>query len=212
MNGNAKLERSEPKRWLTKKDGVRHITHAAIRLVIAEEDPFATNVLVQSAEKVLIDLLRRSQLDDPFSFERFIKPEYKKAFFEMYREPYNFLKHADRDHDGKLPVHGIVGWNDVFLLGCIIRYEKLFGQLTTHMQSFLTLCFVCYPHLISWPDVPGAAVPTKSLSSLGRQSRAELLATMRLALEQDSQFQTEKRYDLSDVSEAGATRARRVTG
>jgi hypothetical protein len=45
---------------LTKNQAVRHLLHAAVRLIVAGEDPFATHMLIQSAEKLLIDLAKHS--------------------------------------------------------------------------------------------------------------------------------------------------------
>ena len=201
-------ERAEPKRWLTKQEGARHLIHASIRLIIAEEDPFAVNVLIHSAEKVLTDLFKHAGSDDPYSFEHLLVPKHKKEFFAIYREPYNFLKHADKDHDGKLPVYGIVRSNDVVLLTCIVRYQKLFSELTIHMQRFLTLCLICYPHLINWPTIPGIDVPTTHLSDLGRIPRGDLLKTMCEATSQERLFLEERSQDLIDISEANASLAR----
>jgi hypothetical protein len=50
---------------MDKKRGLRHLIHAAIRLVFEGEDPFAINVIAQSAEKVELDLLRHWGHEDP---------------------------------------------------------------------------------------------------------------------------------------------------
>jgi hypothetical protein len=36
-----------------------------------------------------------------------MKPDYKDALLKVYRETFNFLKHADRDHDQSLHVGDI---------------------------------------------------------------------------------------------------------
>src|SRR5262245_3458427 len=96
-------DREPPRRYISKKEGVRHILHAAIRSVFHGEDPFAIHLLGQSAEKVLMDLLANAKRQDPYF--SLLKPDMRAEFFEAYREPYNFLKHADRDSDGKLGVY-----------------------------------------------------------------------------------------------------------
>jgi hypothetical protein len=117
----------QPLRYIGKKEGVRHVLHAAIRSVFYGEDPFAIHLLGQSAEKVLLDLLKNAKIEDPiFSL---IKPEMRSEFFKYYREPYNFLKHADEDSDGKLRVHNIVASNDLLLYCCILRYGCCSGRV-----------------------------------------------------------------------------------
>jgi hypothetical protein len=52
--------RGAPRRRLTKQQAVRHLIHGAVRLLAAGEDPFATHLLIQSADKLLIDLAKHS--------------------------------------------------------------------------------------------------------------------------------------------------------
>jgi hypothetical protein len=112
-------DRDEPKRYITKIEGVRHVLHSAIRCQLGGENPFAIHILAQSVERVLVDILKAENIPDPFY--SLIKPERKAEFFAAYREPVNFLKHADKDHDGLLPVYDIVRASDLALLGAIVR-------------------------------------------------------------------------------------------
>ena len=75
--------RDPPRRYIDKKEGVRHVLHAAIRSVLNEEDPFAIHLLCQSAEKVLIDLLKNQGSDDPFSI---IPAEKRNEWYDVHRE------------------------------------------------------------------------------------------------------------------------------
>jgi hypothetical protein len=58
-------DREPPLRYISKREGVRHVLHAAIRCVFYGEDPFAIHLLGQSAEKVLLDLLKNAKIEDP---------------------------------------------------------------------------------------------------------------------------------------------------
>jgi hypothetical protein len=60
------VEREEPNRVITKLEGVRRVLHSTIRCQLAGEDPFAIHILAQSAENVVIDLLKANAIDDPF--------------------------------------------------------------------------------------------------------------------------------------------------
>jgi hypothetical protein len=51
-----KLTRGPARRTLSKKDAVRHLLHTSIRMVMMQEDAYGIHVLVQSADKLLIDL------------------------------------------------------------------------------------------------------------------------------------------------------------
>ena len=92
------ISRLPPERTLDKQEAVRHLIHAATRMLAAKEDPFAIHVLIQSADKLLIDLSRKLGRPVPFNWEQFIKPQYRKTFLEIHRETFNFFKHADGLH------------------------------------------------------------------------------------------------------------------
>ena len=54
---------------------IRHLLHSASRMIAAGEDPFAIHVLIQSADKLLIDVAERSGKNLIFKWDEFIKPE-----------------------------------------------------------------------------------------------------------------------------------------
>ena len=192
--------KDSPRRYINKREGVRHVLHAAIRAVLSDEDPFAIHLLGQSAEKVLIDLLANEGLEDPlFSL---LKPDMRSVFFDIYRESYNFLKHADRDSDGKLGVRNIVGSNDLLLFICIVRYGVLFGSYTQHMLIFLTFAGLLFPGIVDWDQL------TKNLhKEVTRGStRGELITYVRLAMQQNPNCQREAQQDLDDVTIANSTK------
>ena len=86
--------RLPPKRMITKQQAVRHLIHSAGRLIAAREDPFAIHLLIQSADKLLIDLAKKTHQELVFSWTELVKPEYKATFMTHIREISNFLKHA----------------------------------------------------------------------------------------------------------------------
>jgi ABC-type Fe3+ transport system substrate-binding protein len=80
-------------------------------MIAAGEDPFATNMLIQSADKLTIDIAKNTNRKLPFTWDKFAKPEYKDGVFALIRETYNFFKHADEDHDEQLHVMDIALFN-----------------------------------------------------------------------------------------------------
>jgi len=102
---------------------------------MAGEDPFATHLLIQSADKLLIDLANHSPPQQlAMDWSKLMKPEYKDALLKLFRETYNFLKHADRDRNETLHVGDIAGLNVLQLTACIANYWALFDEFTHHMQ------------------------------------------------------------------------------
>jgi hypothetical protein len=128
-------ERDPPKRYLDKGEAIRHLIHAAVRMIAAGEDPFAIHLLIQSAEKLLIDVAKKRGDVLAFDWEDWIKPEYQSEFFTLHRETYNFFKHADRD-TRDLPVNNIAEANACFLAMAIENYRAVFGVITEHMKIF----------------------------------------------------------------------------
>jgi hypothetical protein len=134
-----KPERLPPKRTMTKQEAVRHLIHCAARMLAAREDPFAIHLLIQSADKLLIDLAKRTGRKLVFTWDEFVKPEYKKMMIDSIRETSNFFKHADRDQDANLYVGGIAKTNFLQLGLCIANYRALFGGWTDHMQLLFSI-------------------------------------------------------------------------
>jgi hypothetical protein len=199
-NSAPDLDSEPPLRYISKREGVRHILHAAIRSVFYGEDPFAFHLLGQSADKVLLDLLANAKIKDPiFSL---LKPEKRSEFFEAYREPYNFLKHADRDSDGKLGVRNIVAANDLLLFCCILRYDVLFGSHTQHMRVFSVFVGSFYPGIVD-EDLP---IMKMLLEAGGWFTRGELLAHTWSIWQRDPTLQQEWQDDVNDVANANASR------
>jgi hypothetical protein len=138
-------------------------------------------------------------MEDPlFSL---LKPDMRSVFFDIYRESYNFLKHADRDSDGKLGVRNIVGSNDLLLFTCIVRYGVLFGSYTQHMCIFLTFAGLLYPGIVDWDQLP-----KNLLKEVTRGTRGELITCVRLAMQQNPHCQREAQQDLDDVTIANSAK------
>jgi hypothetical protein len=128
--------RDPPRRALTKKQALRHLIHAAVRMISSGEDPFATHILVQSADKLLIDLAKHSDKSLSFRWDdpKIIKPEFRDALIEVHRQTFNFFKHADLDHDKTLHVGDIARSNVLQLGACVANYHGLFADMTDHMH------------------------------------------------------------------------------
>jgi hypothetical protein len=120
-------------RQLDKQEAIRHLIHGAVRLFMAAEDQFVIHMLVQSADKLLIDISKKSGRTLKLDWVEFIKPEKLDFFFRIYRKTYNFFKHADHDFGQDLPIHDIAGFNIIALFVAIQNYHALFGSYTGHM-------------------------------------------------------------------------------
>jgi hypothetical protein len=121
-------------------------------MIAVGEDPFAIHLLIQSADKLLIDLSKKTGRDIPFKWGDLIKPEYKDAVIATFRETSNFFKHADKDHDATLHV-GEVAQGNILQLGiCIVNYAALFGEWTDHMKLLFGTAKFVFPDSFVRPD------------------------------------------------------------
>ena len=132
-------------RTLTKREATRHLIHAAIRMIFEAEDPYAIHLLVQSAEKVLLDIGKSSGKTLFFDWESNIRPERRKDFFEKYRKTCNYLKHADDDAQRELPVRDLAQNNAIVLFMCINNHKELFEELTEHMKFYSAFVQLVFP-------------------------------------------------------------------
>jgi hypothetical protein len=146
----------EPRRWMDKQEAIRHLMHASIRLIMKQEDPFAIHLLINSADKMLIDLSKKLGRELRMNWEDYIKPEFHGQFFKKIRETYNYLKHADEDHSAELPVYDITMINVLSLFFCTVNYSKLFGETTDHMTLYLVLVMHVMPEIIT-PELEQAS-------------------------------------------------------
>jgi hypothetical protein len=129
---NESADREQPTRRLGKRDAIRHLIHGAIRLIMKMEDPFAVHLLVQSADKLLIDVAEKMNTRLDWDWELYVKEEYHSVFFERYRGTYNFLKHANKDFDEDAPVNDIMMLNVMGLLICVVNYVNLYNVKSNH--------------------------------------------------------------------------------
>jgi hypothetical protein len=148
-----KLARLPPKRTITKQQAVRHLIHCAGRMIAAGEDPFAIHVLIQSADKLLIDLGKKMGKKLVINWAESVKPEYKNALITSIRETYNFFKHADKDHNSNLYVAEIAKVNFFQLAICIVNYQAIFGEWTDHMKLLFNIAKFISPEIFVPPDL-----------------------------------------------------------
>jgi hypothetical protein len=139
------IGRDEPLRTLSKQQAIRHLIHAAARLIIVEEDPFAVHLLVQAADNLLIDVSNRTGKPLVLKWDDLLSPEGKKAFLTLHRQTANFFKHADRDHEKLLTIGHIHEYTVLNLGVCIANYWSLYEEWTEHMQLIFEFVKIINP-------------------------------------------------------------------
>ena len=193
--------RDAPRRRLTKQQAVRHLIHAAVRLVVAGEDPFATHMLIQSADKLLIDLAKRSAAGKlAHDWTKIMKPEYKDALLEVHRETFNFFKHANKDHDKTLHV-GDIALSNILQLGvCIYNFYGLSGEFTDHMKLGAGIARLVFPNGFVTDDQ--RALHEATVTAMGNFTLSEFFEALQTEtiLKNFPNLAAEREEDLQDVT------------
>ena len=183
---------------MDKKEGARHLLHAAIRMFIAKEDPFAIHLLVQSADKVITDYAKKVGKALAADFDAHLRPENKKEAYAILRETYNYLKHADSDWDKSLEVRDLVRLNAITLFYCVANFGAIFGETTDHMRLILSLNSALFPEIFKQKTPPMTF--RESMRGLADSTPSEMLDAMNefitLVL---PNFSEEKKADLADI-------------
>lgn len=166
------------KRQLSKQDAIRHLIQGAIRLFMSGEDAFIIHMLIQSADKLLIDVAEKSGKKLAHDWETFIRPEKKNFFFNKFRETYNFFKHADHDFGKDLPVVDIVKLNLITLFVAVQNYYGLYSSFTGHMSLFNLFVQCAIPDIFKMDALPKdhAEKYTKLLKSLNTTTPSEFFS------------------------------------
>jgi hypothetical protein len=204
----AGIKRREPRRRITKRQAVRHLIHAAVRMIAAAaEDPFAIHLIIQSADKLLIDLSNRLKKPLAHHWVENIKDEYRTPLMAVFRETYNFLKHADKDHDQDLHVGSITESNILQLAVCSANYRALYDELTDHMNLLFTFAKLVMPDAFVSPEqrpVFDSAVPKLATMRFGEFFNMQLWDDPMVAATMPG-LAKERRQDLQDNAELFST-------
>jgi hypothetical protein len=193
--------RGAPTRWLTKQQAVRQLIHGSVRLLAAGEDPFATHLLIQSTDKLLIDLVKHSASRKlAYDWTALMKPEYKDALLEVHRETFNFLKHADRDHDQTLHVGDIARSNVLQLGVCIYNFFALSNELTDHMRLGIAIARLVFPD--GFVNDDQRSLHDDAVSGFGGFTLREFVAALRTndVLKHFPNLAAERVEDLQDIT------------
>lgn len=187
-----------PRRHIDKHEAIRHLLHAAIRLLMKQEDPFAIHLIIHSVDKMLIDLAEKLGKELRVDWELYIKDEHQTKFFKRHRAIYNYLKHAKTDFADQLPINDIMMLNVLTLFTCIVNYGKLFSEQTDHMSLFLLFLQTLIPEIIH-VDAPARKEILKNIASMQTMTPSRFFETFEENTHMLPRFNAEVTKDLEDI-------------
>lgn len=140
---------------ITKIEAAERQLCGAIRMFFDEGDMIAVHTLATAAQQILLDLAL------PLGIYSFFNDEKLTDLRDVFRTSQNFLKHADRDSDGKLPFFPeITKFHllDACFLVCTLTHRVL-PEVTGFLGWFLTQ----FPHLFDSPHFAATIEMAKGL-------------------------------------------------
>lgn len=111
---------------INKLEAAERQLREAIRLWFTEGDPVAVHSLVCSAHQIIHDLNSQQGWRDLLYDTLVIKDEFRKEWIWLIKNPYNFLKHGDRDADGTVELDTEL--TESFILFSLLGLELLGRQ------------------------------------------------------------------------------------
>ena len=131
---------------ISKLEAARKQVSSSIKLLLSDEDPVSAHTLAGAASVLLHDLVEKKEPNS--SIETIASSELGVALKEMlnkWREPQNFLKHADRDHDPKSTIEFDVRDTDKLLTAAIVNILILTGEVNKKELAFAHWSFATSP-------------------------------------------------------------------
>jgi hypothetical protein len=184
-------------REIDKQQAIRHLLHSSIRLDFDEEDPFAVHLICQSCDKLILDLAKHRQIVLQSDWSTLLKPEFARAAFVIFRETYNYFKHADDDADKKLQIRRIVDSNEMSIWMNCVRYRELFGKETFHMLQFVQYMAFKHPNHLNEPHRTLSLSARNELKGL---TRGQVLCVIKEQMANDPGTIAERSEDLIDTN------------
>lgn len=127
-----------------KLEAARRQIDAAIRMLLAQEDPLAVYAIAHSGFNILWDLSKRNGSEGFFKeIIDNIRPGKEGKFRAELNKTWNFLKHADKDSDASLK-NVSEELNETILFMATQLYNGLGQKLTPEM--LVVLCFFSALH------------------------------------------------------------------
>ena len=145
--------------------------HATFRLIMAEEDPFAIHLLIQSCDKIVTDYAEKSGKKLSFDFGAHVRPDKKNEAYRALRETYNYLKHADEDWDKLLEIRDLVRMNVLTMFVCAANFSVVFAETTDHMRLMMSFSTILFPEILNEHTLPDDF--RKSMAGMENSTPAE---------------------------------------
>jgi hypothetical protein len=134
---------------ISKLEAAERQLATAIRLFFRKEDPFSIHTLIGAATSLLNDLAKIAKIKNPFTDDKYIRPEKKKEYFHLLRKGRNFLKHAKKDPKAKFKMNPDV--NKFSIVEALHLYEQLNDSICGECYFYRIWFVYNHPNLFNLP-------------------------------------------------------------
>jgi hypothetical protein len=132
--------------FIDKKHAARLLTNASIRSVFSGECPVANHVVIMSSRQILHEYADAHRISLMHDMRTHVKDKSLVREFEfLWKQRYNFLKHADKDHDREINIRNVNFLNDFEILLNAEKYREMFSEMSAHMAIFKCFIALMYP-------------------------------------------------------------------
>ncbi len=122
--------------WIDKVEVVNKQLKEAVRLYFDERDPVVIHTLIASAHQILFDLGKLKGIDSEIKNTKALEKKGVQDLIKNINYPYNFFKHADKDHDAKINVTPLIELTSNFLMDAIIMLQRISGNIPDEAKVF----------------------------------------------------------------------------
>lgn len=152
----------------TKVDAARRQLETAILLYFNDRDTLSIHTLAAAAQGILHVLLKRTGKTSPMqeSLLTSLPDELSAKVQKALRGPQNFLKHADRDPDGRLEFSPEL--TEAILYDAVAAYVRLTGEKSPILQAFILSYAVNHPEFFTDAGPESAKVLRESRRVFGK--------------------------------------------
>ena len=132
---------------ITKIEAACRQLNTAITLWFQDGDPVSIHSLVCSSHQIVHDLNKMKGGRDLIYDSLLIKDEYRKEANRVFKGPYNFMKHADKDPDDKLEFDPVN--TDFFMMFTALGLELLGEPYDLTRSAFTVYYNLTHPEYLT---------------------------------------------------------------
>jgi hypothetical protein len=143
------MENSKRYEPVTKLDAAQRQLAVAIRMFFERKDMIAVHTVTTASQQILLDLAKPLDIKSIFEHERL------QELREVFRNSQNFLKHADRDPNARLPFFPEA--TKFHLFDAALLATRLTDRMLPEAAAFLGWFMKEFPYLFDVTNAPEVA-------------------------------------------------------